>query len=432
MSKRRLVVLLSVALVVLPTPATAQYTGKTYPGGAVTVGEGAATPYPSTIAVAGTPFGSPAIISDVSVRLDNLTHEFPDELDVLLVGPGGHSTLLMSDAGGSGPAVNRNLTFSDDAPGLLPDPLLSGTYRPTDVDDGSSDAFPAPAPIGPFTTMLSVFDMTHSEGTWSLFVVDDEPGDGGGISGWRLTLIGRGRASVGLVQSPVTTEGNPIRVTLTRSLPPYMGTPGGEIPLQPAQLSYALAEGAFDGRPATAGTDFSPVSGTLDFTPSDTTRSLEAQTLEDRIPEPTEQLRLAFPARVGDIEPPPVTITLEIRDDDPPAAPPRLAGSRKQRVLRQRGVRVSATPNADGTLRASGAIILPRSAAARSIKLKPVTRRVVAGRRVALRVAIGRKQSRTLGRVLRRRRSLSAKVTVSLVDLAGGRATSTRRIKLVR
>ena len=233
-----------------------------------------------------------------------------------------------------------------------------------------------------------------------------------------------------------TTEGDPIRVTVIRALPPFFGTPGGEIPLQPAQLSYAVAEGAVEvpGAPvATAGTDFVPVSGTFDFAAADTTKLLETQTVEDHVPEPAEQLRLAFPRQVGDIEPPRVTsIGVEINDDDPPAASPRLAGRRTQRVLRQREVRLKATPNAYGKLRATGAITLPRSTAARSIALKRVTKSVVAGRPVALRLTVRRRDMRTLRRILRQRPSLSAKVTVRLVDLAGGSATSTRRIKLVR
>jgi hypothetical protein len=174
------------------------------------------------------------------------------------------------------------------------------------------------------------------------------------------------------------------------------------------------------------------VSGTLDLAAADTAKLIEAQTVEDHVPEQVEQVRLAFPGRVGDIQPPAATISFEINDDDPRAAAPRLASRHTQRVLRQREVRLKATPNAYGKLRATGAIRLPRSTAARSITLKRMTKSVVAGRAVALRLAIRRHDIRTLRRVLRQRTPLSAKVTVRLVDLAGGSAVSTRRIKLVR
>ena len=38
-------------------------------------------------------------ISKVTVRLNNIAHTFPDDIDVLLVGPGGQTSILMSDNG---------------------------------------------------------------------------------------------------------------------------------------------------------------------------------------------------------------------------------------------------------------------------------------------------------------------------------------------
>ncbi|MFQ3632462.1 hypothetical protein, partial [Roseiflexus sp.] len=58
---------------------------------------GAATPYPSTIEVSGL---SSSIVS-VAVRLNRLSHTFPDDLDIVLVGPSGQAIMLMSDAGGA-------------------------------------------------------------------------------------------------------------------------------------------------------------------------------------------------------------------------------------------------------------------------------------------------------------------------------------------
>ena len=424
--------LAGLALVAFPGPAAAQYSVKTFTGAPVTVDEGAAATYPSTISV----IGRPAIIGDVEVRLDNVTHQFPDELDVLLVGPGGQSTLLMSDAGGSGAAVNRDLTFSDDASGPLPDPLVSGTYRPTDIDDLSTDTFPAPAPGGPFGTELSVFDRTYSEGTWNLFVVDDTSLDGGSISGWRLTLSGRDRALVTSVQGLVTTEGDPIRVTVTRGLPPFVGgIPGGEIPLQPAQLTYAVEEGFapdYAGPPATVGTDFLPVSGTFDFAAADTTKLIETQTVEDHVPERTEVLRLAFPGRVGDIQLPFGTaIGFQINDDDPKAAPPSIAKSGAQRILRQRAVIVRATSNAYGSLSGRGTIKLPSGTAAK-VRLKAVRKQVSAGQPTKLSLRLSRAALRQVRLAFASTRRLTARVTVTAKDLAGNQASKLVRVRLRR
>ena len=55
-------------------------------GGAITINDaGTATPYPSTCVVSGLS-GS---ISDVNVQLAGLSHTYPDDIDMLLVSPGG-------------------------------------------------------------------------------------------------------------------------------------------------------------------------------------------------------------------------------------------------------------------------------------------------------------------------------------------------------
>ncbi|HMP84148.1 MAG TPA: S8 family serine peptidase, partial [Verrucomicrobiota bacterium] len=58
---------------------------------------GPASPFPSTISVNGVT----GTVSKVTVTLRSLSHTFPDDLDILLVGPGGQKTLLMSDCGGN-------------------------------------------------------------------------------------------------------------------------------------------------------------------------------------------------------------------------------------------------------------------------------------------------------------------------------------------
>jgi VCBS repeat-containing protein len=146
---------------------------------------GAGTPYGSTIHVS----GMSGTISQLRVTLSNLSHTYPDDIDVLLVGPAGQRLLLMSDAGGSARVSNATLTFSDAATVALPDSGLisSGTYRPTNYD--TSDAFPSPAPTGPYGSTLSLFNGTNPNGAWKLYVVDDAGSDTGAIAGgWSLSL----------------------------------------------------------------------------------------------------------------------------------------------------------------------------------------------------------------------------------------------------
>jgi subtilisin-like proprotein convertase family protein len=128
-------------------------------------------------------------VSKVTVTLLTMNHTFPDDIDILLVGPTGQKMILMSDAGGSPDLINVTLTFDDAAPTGLPDSTLiaPGTYRPTNF--GTGDTFPAPAPAGPYGSALSVFNGQNPNGTWSLFVNDDAGGDSGNISGgWRIGI----------------------------------------------------------------------------------------------------------------------------------------------------------------------------------------------------------------------------------------------------
>jgi hypothetical protein len=148
---------------------------------------GAAAPYPAAINVSG--IISP--VSKVTASLTGVAHTFPDDLDILLVGPGGQKVMLMSDAGGSADVSGATLTFDDAAAGGVPDngpvPSAGGIFRPTDFLSG--EILPAPAPAGPYGTALSAFSGVNPNGAWSLYVNDDALGDSGGINGgWRVGL----------------------------------------------------------------------------------------------------------------------------------------------------------------------------------------------------------------------------------------------------
>jgi subtilisin-like proprotein convertase family protein len=164
---------------------------------------GAATPYPSGITVPGG-LGS---LDKVKVTLTGFSHTWPNDVDVLLVGPGGQSVVLMSDVGSSADAVDLTFVFDDTGPALGTGTLVSGTYRPTDLSP--ADSWPAPAPAGPYGTALSVFNGTDPAGTWKLYVVDDTAGDFGSFAGgWSLTLT-----------TPIQTGGDYVPASGTLSIP---------------------------------------------------------------------------------------------------------------------------------------------------------------------------------------------------------------------
>ncbi len=146
---------------------------------------GTATPYPSEIQIA----GLSGVVTEIVVGLENFSHEFPADADILLVAPNGRSIILMSDAGGNFASNNVSLTFTDFAPQNLPEnsALSGGLYKPTNFD--STDTFPSPAPQTLSGTNFGAFFGSLPNGIWSLYVVDDQQNNGGIISGgWNLSI----------------------------------------------------------------------------------------------------------------------------------------------------------------------------------------------------------------------------------------------------
>lgn len=163
------------------------FDGITIPAGAPSTTSGPGDPYPSTVTVAG--FSNFALITDITLSLGGLTHTFPDDLDMLLVGPTGASLLFLSDAGGSADVSGCNLTFSDSAGSAAPDStalICGSTYLPTNY--GTGDTFPGPAPGGPYGSAFSAFLGTNPNGVWSLYINDDVGLDSGSLSNWGLVI----------------------------------------------------------------------------------------------------------------------------------------------------------------------------------------------------------------------------------------------------
>jgi subtilisin-like proprotein convertase family protein len=187
----------------------------------------AALPFKSDITVA----GAPAVLDDVEVVIHGLTYEFPKDIRMLLVDPGFRTVLLMHEAGNSGSASSVTLTFDDAALGPIPDPIVSGSYLPTQTEDGcanfaADDPFPgAPPnpPNGPYGTTLASLDGTNPNGIWSLYIVDDASDGGpigsivGSISGGWSVVFPSAPTPSGPGSSPGTQPGPPA------STPPSTG-----------------------------------------------------------------------------------------------------------------------------------------------------------------------------------------------------------------
>jgi hypothetical protein len=184
-------------------------------------------PYPSTITVT----NGPAQIGSMRVTFYDLWHVFPDNIDVLLVGPGGQSFVVMGDAGGPvsiDPTTPVTLTFQDVQPQVLPDStmLMTGKFEPTTWESPVTD-FAAPAPPGPYNepgsavggsgtqTLTGTFGLTNANGVWSLYARDDAgflvaiTGEIAG--GWGLEFLSPTAAAASISGRVLTAEGLGIR-----------------------------------------------------------------------------------------------------------------------------------------------------------------------------------------------------------------------------
>ena len=169
-----------------------------------------ASPYPSAISVSGV--STP--VTKVTATINGMTHPYPDDVDVLLVGPNAQTVMLMSGCGWINGIVGVNLTFDDAVSGQLPSSvsegqIVSGTFLPSNF---YSDILLSPAPTGPYGTTLAPL-AANPNGTWSLYVEDFAPGGAGSISGgWSLRFV-----TAGSTTNCCTTFPSPTLTTTTYS-----------------------------------------------------------------------------------------------------------------------------------------------------------------------------------------------------------------------
>ena len=173
-----------------------------FPGGAITINDGNATPYPSTVAVSGVT----GTISNIRVSVTNLNHTFPSDIDVVLFGPTGAHSIIFTDAIGTGGVTGRNYTFQIGATALPTSGApASGTYGV--VNGGSWSGSGTPGAVS--SANLNNFLGTNANGTWSLYVFDDAGGDVGTIGSWNLEITTGGAPVASYSWSPAIYLDNP-------------------------------------------------------------------------------------------------------------------------------------------------------------------------------------------------------------------------------
>jgi hypothetical protein len=221
----------------------------------------ASTPYPSAIGVSGVV----GTVTKVTATLHGFHHGCAHDVDMLLAGPHGQDTLLMSDAGDCLPANGQpapiELGFDDSGPPVPclnggNSPLPAGTYAPTQDPSAPSgnctrDAavFAAPAPPGPYPLGLAVFDGLDPNGTWKLYTMDHLSDDNGAIDGgWTLDFT----IPAGTLATAPQVKGKP---DVGRTLAAVSGTTGGG-----AAPAYQW------NRCSPRGTGCAPIAGAKKFT----------------------------------------------------------------------------------------------------------------------------------------------------------------------
>ncbi len=195
-----------VALVALPTGAQAatltfanpQVLGPSQNAGTA----GPANAYPSSISVSGVA----GTVTDVNVTI--LAMKASADTDMVLRGPNGRQVMLMSDACIQGTSLRGSWLFDDSAPGFVsksgpcsPSFPTQKSFLPSnylaqpDALDNSvepDDLSVAPGgPPPPYVNALSSLSGGSPNGSWDLFVLDDNPACCLGFSidsGWALTL----------------------------------------------------------------------------------------------------------------------------------------------------------------------------------------------------------------------------------------------------
>jgi hypothetical protein len=377
----------------------------------------ASDPEPSTIDV-GNITGP---VTKVTATVNGFTHSCPTDVDMLLVGPQGQDSILMSDIGDcthtARPGIN--LTFDDSAASAVPclgvtppntTTLPGGTYKPTDGPAGvcasaggpTADSFVVGSPlgpVGPYPTGLATFNGVNPNGTWRLYTVDQWTNDAGQISGgWsiRLTIPAPTVASPAIVGTARVGQTLSVRAgAVTNATPSFQWKRcdvGGTV--------CDVIGGA-------SGLTYSPTSADVGkaLVVTETAANSGGTTSANSVPTAAVQ---------------PATITTA------PAV--TLKGTKStQHVIRQRGVSISVKSDQAGSLVATGTVRVGH----KSYHFKRAKATLAANTKTTIKLGLSSKTFTALRAALVRGKHLKARITLT-VTTAAGKTTRHKTITLKR
>ena len=381
-------------------------------------------------------------VQKVTATLNGFAHACPIDVDILLVGPQGQKSILMSDIGdcknASRPGVA--LTFDDAAATAVPcilssatvtNTLPAGTYQPTDAsptanhgavgcdppNDGDhspggttpgslANVFNAPAPPGPWGHSLATFGATNPNGVWRLFAVDQYHGDTGSISGgWKLDFT----IAAPTVTAPTITGTPQVGQLLTANSGTVTG--GGT----PTYQWNACAVSCAPIAGATGGT-YVPQAGDAGKAITVT----EAVTNSSGVVATATSAPTATVAGANNVQVPNQTkATLATRTT-----------KTKQKVLSQGGLLASISSNIDGNLVATATVSVPKLS--KVYKFKAVRAKVLANNKTTVRLRLSRSGLKAVKKALVKHKRLKAKMKLTITTASGAVTTVTKTVRLAK
>ena len=156
-------------------------------GGQISINDfAAAQPYPSSILVSGV-YGK---LLSATVKIVGMTHSYPHDITMVLVGPNNQKMVLMTANARNHGVTNLDFSFSSLSSVALPvtELLTNATYAPPVYTTVQGTALYANL-AGSYTNFTAFTNMSPN-GTWSLYVQDDAARDFGAVMfGWTLQLV---------------------------------------------------------------------------------------------------------------------------------------------------------------------------------------------------------------------------------------------------